>query len=114
MPPASDQHSGTFGPTSIVRSRRFIGPPVSALMLVVVAALALSGRVTGSSMEPSLHTGDRVVAVPVVGDNWGGSDDSRTYGFVAAEQIRGRLWLRLLPLSDLGRLEHGVRLEPVG
>jgi len=60
---------------------------------------------------------DSVVTVPpgsywLVGDNWGGSDDSRKLGFVTSEQIHARLNFRLLPLSELGTVESDVRLEP--
>lgn len=48
----------------------------------------------------------------VVGDNWGASDDSRTFGFVAADEVQAKIAFRLQPLSDFGKLDHDVRLEP--
>ena len=48
----------------------------------------------------------------VVGDNWGGSDDSRTFGFVAADQVKARISFRIRPFGDFGRLEDDVRLVP--
>ncbi|MEV4999932.1 signal peptidase I [Nocardioides sp. LML1-1-1.1] len=48
----------------------------------------------------------------VVGDNWGGSDDSRTFGFVAADQVEARVSFRLQPFGDFGSLEDDVRLVP--
>lgn len=49
----------------------------------------------------------------VIGDNWGGSDDSRTYGFMKATDIRGVAVWRLTPLDSFGRLENAdISLEP--
>lgn len=64
-------------------------------------------------------TAPKPVVVPegsywLLGDNWGGSDDSRTYGFVAAADIGGRLNLRLQPLGRFGQVPNPARLEPVG
>lgn len=184
-----------------------------AVMLVVIAALAFSVKVSGSSMEPTLSTGDRLLVDPfgkgeihrfdivestlgdreipvvkrviglpgdrikvradqdppvvlvrpkdedatyavdnptwagrvgakvaaccaedgtslpggrpaawvtvpdgsywVVGDNWGGSDDSRTFGFVKEAQVTARIVLRLQPVGGLGRLPDRARLVPV-
>ncbi|MBM7516748.1 signal peptidase I [Nocardioides nitrophenolicus] len=184
-----------------------------AVMLVVIAALAFSVKVSGSSMEPTLSTGDRLLVDPfgkgtihrfdivestlgdreipvvkrviglpgdrikvradqdppvvllrpagedatyavdnptwagrvgakvqaccaedgtalpggggpawvtvpagsywVVGDNWGGSDDSRTFGFVRSAQVRARIVFRLQPLGELGGLPDQARLVPV-
>lgn len=184
-----------------------------AVMLVVIAALAFSVKVSGSSMEPTLSTGDRLLVDPfgkgeihrfdivestlgdreipvvkrviglpgdrikvgadqdppvvlvrpegedatyavdnptwvgrvgakveaccteagtalppgqapewvtvpagsywVVGDNWGGSDDSRTFGFVTEGQVRARIVLRLQPFGELGRLPDRARLVAV-
>ncbi|MCX6399047.1 MAG: signal peptidase I [Propionibacteriales bacterium] len=47
----------------------------------------------------------------VVGDNWGASDDSRTFGFVAADEVQAKIAFRLQPLSDFGELDHDVRLD---
>lgn len=49
----------------------------------------------------------------LLGDNWGGSDDSRTYGFVKAADIGGRLNLRLQPLGRFGTVPNPAHLEPV-
>lgn len=84
---------------------------------------AWSGRV-GDRIEPccaedgtSLRRDQEApwVRVPdghywVVGDNWGGSDDSRTFGFVAVAQVQARIAFRIQPLSNFGRLDHDVRL----
>lgn len=60
----------------------------------------------------------RWVTVPaehywLIGDNWGGSDDSRAFGFVAADQVLARVLWRLEPLSEFGRLGDRPRLVPV-
>jgi signal peptidase I len=60
---------------------------------------------------------DTVVTVPagsywLVGDNWGGSDDSRKLGFVTDEQIHARLNFRVLPLGEFGTVPAEVRLRP--
>lgn len=47
----------------------------------------------------------------LLGDNWGGSDDSRTYGFVDADDIGGDLGFRLLPLSEFGTVDNPAHLE---
>ncbi|HSV38949.1 MAG TPA: signal peptidase I [Nocardioidaceae bacterium] len=57
-----------------------------------------------------------VVTVPagsywLVGDNWGGSDDSRKFGFVRKDHIHARLNFRLLPLSDFGSVDNEVSLQ---
>lgn len=49
----------------------------------------------------------------VVGDNWGGSDDSRVFGFVDEAAIGATLTLRILPLSRFGTVENEVRLVEV-
>lgn len=49
----------------------------------------------------------------LLGDNWGGSDDSRTYGFVKQADIGGVLDLRLQPLGSFGRVPNPARLVPV-
>jgi signal peptidase I len=48
----------------------------------------------------------------LIGDNWGGSDDSRKFGFVRKERIHARLNFRLLPLSEFGSVDDDVALEP--
>lgn len=47
----------------------------------------------------------------VIGDNWGGSDDSRTFGFVDAGDIQAKLNFRLLPWDRYGRVpSDGIAL----
>ncbi|UUZ61461.1 S26 family signal peptidase [Nocardioides sp. B-3] len=49
----------------------------------------------------------------VIGDNWGGSDDSRTYGFMKTSDIRGVAIWRLTPLPSFGLLENAdISLDP--
>jgi signal peptidase I len=48
----------------------------------------------------------------VVGDNWGGSTDSRVFGFVPAANVRARLSFRLLPWGRKGTIPSSVRLVP--
>lgn len=48
----------------------------------------------------------------LLGDNWGGSDDSRTYGFVKKADIGGVLDLRLQPLGRFGHIPNPARLLP--
>lgn len=67
------------------------------------------GTAGGTALAATVPDG----AFWLVGDNWGGSDDSRTFGFVPQDRIGGRLNWRVLPLGDLGRVDHDVRLEPV-
>jgi len=49
----------------------------------------------------------------LLGDNWGGSEDSRNFGFASADDISGRLDLRLRPLDDFGTVDDPAGLEPV-
>lgn len=82
-----------------------------------------TGRVGQSTNACCSETGQvsstrQWVTVPdesywVLGDNWGGSEDSRDFGFVRAEDISGRLNVRIRPLDDLGTVATPVRLEPV-
>ena len=46
----------------------------------------------------------------LVGDNWGGSDDSRTFGFVAQDQVTARISFRVQPFGDFGAVADDVRL----
>lgn len=48
----------------------------------------------------------------LVGDNWGASDDSRTFGFVGQEQVTARISFRVQPFGDLGRVPDDVTLVP--
>lgn len=46
----------------------------------------------------------------LLGDNWGGSDDSRIFGFVPEEQIAGRLNFRIMPLGEFGNVPTDAEL----
>ena len=46
----------------------------------------------------------------VMGDNWGGSTDSRVFGPIPASGIKAKLSLRIMPLGRFGGIGHGVRL----
>lgn len=48
----------------------------------------------------------------VIGDNWGGSQDSRVFGFLAATDIQSRVSFRVLPVSRIGSVPRDVRLVP--
>lgn len=99
--------------------------PAGEETVYVVANPAWSGQV-GDKLEPccaeegtTLPRGKdpRWVTVPdgqfwLVGDNWGGSDDSRTFGFVTKEQVTARISFRVQPLGDLGRVPNEVTLVP--
>lgn len=101
--------------------------PAGEETVYVVDNPAWPGRV-GDKLEPccaedgtTLPRGKEPawVTVPdgqfwVIGDNWGGSDDSRTFGFVAQEQVTARISLRVQPFGDLGRVPNDVRLVPEG
>lgn len=49
----------------------------------------------------------------LLGDNWGGSDDSRTWGTVTSDEISSTLNFRLLPLDSFGRISDEVSLRPM-
>lgn len=46
----------------------------------------------------------------VMGDNWGGSTDSRVFGPVPAADVRAKLTFRIQPLGRFGRLGSSARL----
>lgn len=83
---------------------------------------AWEGRVgsrTNACCAPSGHveTAQTWATVPdghywLLGDNWGGSQDSREFGWVEADDITGRLDFRVRPLSRLGRVPNDVGLVP--
>lgn len=57
----------------------------------------------------------RWVTVPddhywVVGDNWGESDDSRAFGFVAKADVQALVVYRIQPFGDFGPVESDARL----
>ena len=49
----------------------------------------------------------------LLGDNWGASTDSRSFGFVDADAVHGRVVFRMLPLRRNGMITRDVRLAPV-
>lgn len=108
------------GRTPVVRVR-----PAGSEREYVVDNPAWEGRVGAKTQPCCTADGTAVqgttrpdwVTVPedsywVVGDNWGGSDDSRTFGFAAADQVEARVSFRLQPFGDFGSLEDDVRLVP--
>lgn len=42
----------------------------------------------------------------VMGDNRGGSSDSREFGFIPLEKVEGRVTYRIWPLSKIGKIEQ--------
>lgn len=97
--------------------------PVGSKTAYVVANRHWDDRV-GDSTAPcckadgTAGTAPTAVVVPegsywLLGDNWGGSDDSRTYGFVEQADIGGVLDVRLQPLGSFGRVPNPARLVPV-
>lgn len=49
----------------------------------------------------------------LLGDNWSASTDSRSFGFVDADAVHGRVVFRMLPLGRNGMITRDVRLAPV-
>lgn len=49
----------------------------------------------------------------MIGDNWGGSDDSRTFGFVPSERMYAVLGWRLRPFSKFGPVDQPASLQPL-
>lgn len=48
----------------------------------------------------------------VLGDNWGGSDDSRVFGYVTQQNIAATISFRLSPRGSFGSIESEVTLVP--
>lgn len=48
----------------------------------------------------------------VLGDNWGGSDDSRVFGYVTQAHIAATISFRLQPFGSAGSIESDVKLVP--
>ncbi|WP_203336423.1 signal peptidase I [Nocardioides limicola] len=65
------------------------------------------GLISGEPMRVTIPDGHYWV----VGDNWGGSDDSRDYGFITEAEIAATLNVRLLPWSGFGRIDNSVSLR---
>jgi signal peptidase I len=68
------------------------------------------------SAEPGAELEWRAVpegAYWLLGDNWRASTDSRSFGFVDAEAVHGRVVFRMLPLGRHGAIADDVRLAPV-
>lgn len=49
----------------------------------------------------------------VLGDNWGGSDDSRVFGYIRQADIAATISFRLMPFGSSGGIESDVELVPV-
>ena len=63
-------------------------------------------RIPTESMVPTLEVGDRILAnkfdhVFVMGDNRGNSADSRIFGPLPLENIKGEAFLRFWPVSEI-------------
>ncbi|MEX0428164.1 signal peptidase I [Nocardioides sp. DS6] len=46
----------------------------------------------------------------LIGDNWGGSTDSRVFGFVSEESIKAKLSFRIQPFGRFGHLDDPATL----
>lgn len=71
---------------------------------------AVRGRTDGGPARWSRVPSDSYF---LMGDNWGGSTDSRVFGPVPAADIRAKLGFRIMPLGRFGSLRTAVRLVPV-
>lgn len=49
----------------------------------------------------------------LIGDNWGGSTDSRVFGFVDQAAVGAKLSFRILPRDRFGRVDNPARLVPL-
>ncbi|MER7557937.1 signal peptidase I [Nocardioides sp. NPDC126508] len=49
----------------------------------------------------------------LLGDNWGASTDSRSFGFIDAAAVHGRVVFRMLPFGRSGTIARDVRLALV-
>ncbi|MCA1983332.1 signal peptidase I [Nocardioides nematodiphilus] len=49
----------------------------------------------------------------VMGDNWGGSTDSRVFGPIPEDSIKAKLSFRILPRSRFGSIANTVKLVPM-
>jgi len=116
--PGDQVQASAAGDPPVVRVK-----PAGEDTVYVVDNPAWSGRV-GEKVEPccaddgtTLPRGKEPawVTVPdgqfwLLGDNWGGSDDSRTFGFVEQDQVTARISFRVQPFGDLGPVADDVRL----
>lgn len=75
------------------------------------------GANTGSCCSAALTNSDTMHwrTIPagryfLMGDNWGGSTDSRVFGPVAESSIRAKLSFRILPRGRFGRIGNEVKL----
>ncbi|NYI44207.1 signal peptidase I [Nocardioides aromaticivorans] len=116
--PGDRVQASAVGDPPVVRIK-----PAGEDTVYVVDNPAWSGRV-GEKVEPccaddgtTLPRGKEPawVTVPdgrfwLLGDNWGGSDDSRTFGFVEQDQVTARISFRVQPFGDFGPVADDVRL----
>jgi signal peptidase I len=97
--------------------------PAGTHEVLLVDNRAWSDRI-GGSIAPCCTADGRSTGVPtwvtvppdsywLIGDNWGGSTDSRVFGFVTKDEIRTRLLFRILPPSRYGKLTSSASLVPI-